>query len=112
MGELPTARDYVNVHRVDAVCPHCDHWQELDLAAIVAVGQGDVPLIQLPLRCSACGRTGHQIKVSGKSYGLAGLGRLAPRINLLSRTEKGPAPGASLVSGGNACTVRQRRREI
>ena len=31
MGELPTARDYVNVHRVDAVCPHCDRWHEFGL---------------------------------------------------------------------------------
>jgi len=51
--------------------PACDHWQELDLAAIVAAGQGDVPLIELKLRCSVCGRTGHLIKVSGRSYGLA-----------------------------------------
>jgi hypothetical protein len=44
---------------------------ELDLAAIVAGGFGDVPLIKLPLRCSACGALGHEIKVSGQSYGLA-----------------------------------------
>jgi hypothetical protein len=78
MGELPTARDYVNVHRVDGVCLHCDRWQELDLAAIIAAGQGDLPLIHLPLRCSACGRTGHRVKVSGRSYGLAESGSLAP----------------------------------
>jgi hypothetical protein len=71
MADPPTARDYVNVHRVDAVCPHCDRWRKLDLAAIVAAGFGDVPLIKLPLRCSACGALGHQIKVSGRSYGLA-----------------------------------------
>jgi hypothetical protein len=36
------------------------------------LGQGrDVPLIKLPLRCSACGALGHEIKVSGRSYGLA-----------------------------------------
>ena len=73
MGELPTAKNYSGVHTVHAVCrdPACDHWQELDLAAIVAAGHGSVPLIHLPLRCSACGRTGHEIKVSGRSYGLA-----------------------------------------
>ena len=71
MGDLPTPKDYAGVHTVHAVCPHCDRWQELDLAAIVTAGQGDVPLIELRLRCSACGRTGHQIKVSGRSYGLA-----------------------------------------
>jgi hypothetical protein len=64
MGEAPTARYYLNVHRVDAVCPHCDRWRELDLAAIVAAGLGDVPLIKLPLRCSACGALGHEIKES------------------------------------------------
>jgi hypothetical protein len=40
-----------------------------DLAALVATGQGDLPLVQLPLRCSACGKTGHRIIVSGRSYG-------------------------------------------
>jgi hypothetical protein len=60
---LPTARDYAGVHTVHAVCrePSCDHWQALDLTAIVAAGHVDVP----------CGRTGHEIKVSGRSYGLA-----------------------------------------
>jgi hypothetical protein len=70
MGKLPTARDYLGVHRVDAVCPHCDRWQELDLKWLVATGQGDVPLVALPLRCRQCGQTGHKIIVSGKSYGL------------------------------------------
>jgi hypothetical protein len=72
MSDLPTPKDYAGIHTVHAVCPACDRWQQLDFAALVAAGQGDVPLIQLRLRCSACGRTGHQIKVSGKSYGLAG----------------------------------------
>jgi hypothetical protein len=27
MADPPTARDYVNVHRVDAVCPRCDRCQ-------------------------------------------------------------------------------------
>jgi hypothetical protein len=73
LGELPTAKDYAGIHTVFAVCrdPACDRWAKLDLAALVAAGQGDIPLIQLPLRCSACGKTGHEIKVSGRSYGLA-----------------------------------------
>ncbi len=62
-------RVYAGIHTVHGACPHCDHIQELDLAALVAAGQGDVPLIHLPLRCSACGRTGHKIIVSGQSYG-------------------------------------------
>jgi hypothetical protein len=59
MGELPTAKSYAGVHTVHAVCrnPNCDRWIELDLAAIVAKGRGDLPLIHLPLRCSACGKT-------------------------------------------------------
>jgi hypothetical protein len=71
MGELPTAKDYLNVHTVHAACrdPMCDHIQELDLAAIIAVGQGDVPLVELKLRCSKCGKTAHRIIVTGRSYG-------------------------------------------
>ena len=42
MGDLPTAREDLGVHRVDAVCPHCDRWKELDLAALVAAGQREV----------------------------------------------------------------------
>jgi hypothetical protein len=79
MGDPPTARDYINVHRVDCVCPHCDRWRELDLAAIIAAGQGDVPLINLPLRCSACGRTGHKIIVSGPQLRIGRVGRSPPR---------------------------------
>jgi hypothetical protein len=30
---LPTGRDYIRVHRVETVCPGCDHWWQLDLAA-------------------------------------------------------------------------------
>jgi hypothetical protein len=67
---LPTSRTYLGVHRVDAVCTKCDHWRQLDLAALIAAGQGDVPLVKLPLRCSNCGAGGHQIVVSGRSYPL------------------------------------------
>ena len=59
---LPTTRDYAGVH-THAVCPSCDHWQALDLTAIVAAGHGDVPLIELKLRCSQCGRTGQKLKL-------------------------------------------------
>jgi hypothetical protein len=67
MGELPTAREYAGIHTVHGVCPHCDHIQEL--AAIIAAGHADVPLIELPLRCSKCGKAGHRVIVSGRSYG-------------------------------------------
>jgi hypothetical protein len=36
----------------------------------VAIGLGNVPLVEFPLRCSACGAVGHRFIVSGKSYGL------------------------------------------
>ncbi len=62
MSDPPTARDYAGIHTVHGVCrdPACDRWAELDLAALVAAGQGDVPLIELKLRCSKCGKTGHK----------------------------------------------------
>jgi hypothetical protein len=48
--------------------------KKLDLSALVAAGLGDVPLVQLPLRCSGCGKNGHKIQVSGRSYGLGSPG--------------------------------------
>jgi hypothetical protein len=60
----------VRLHRVDAGCAACDHIVELDLAGLITTGHGDVPLIRLPLRCSACGSTEHTIIVSGRSYGV------------------------------------------
>jgi hypothetical protein len=51
-----------------------DHWHVLDLGVIVEAGYGDIPLVQLPLRCSACGQTGHKIIISGRSYGLGSEG--------------------------------------
>ncbi len=67
---LPTARDYSGVHAVHSICTRCDRWVKLDLVALVAAGYGDTPLVKLPLRCSQRGKTGHEIKVSGQSYGL------------------------------------------
>jgi hypothetical protein len=57
---LPTPRDYLRLHRVDVCCLGCDHIVELDLAALIAGGHGDTPLTRLPLRCTACGSTGHR----------------------------------------------------
>ena len=71
---LPTPRSYLGIHRVDTICARCDRFAELDLAALIAAGQGDVPLINLPLRCSSCGWGGHKIIVSGRSYPLGGDG--------------------------------------
>jgi hypothetical protein len=52
---LPTARNYVWLHSVTAICVRCDRHAPLDLTAVIAAGRGDVPLIKLPLWCSACG---------------------------------------------------------
>ena len=68
LSDLPIPRHYAGVHRVDAVCTACDHWAQLDLRDLIRRGKGDVPLIRLPLRCAACGKTGHKVVVSGRSY--------------------------------------------
>jgi hypothetical protein len=67
--QFPTAREYLDVHRVDVCCNACDHMRRLDLAWLVGGGFGDVPLVELPLRCTACGAKGHNVIVSGQSYG-------------------------------------------
>lgn len=67
---LPTPRDYAGLHTVHVVCRHCDRVSELDLPALVSRGLGDVPLVELPLRCSGCGDVGHSVLVSGRAYGV------------------------------------------
>jgi len=44
-------------HRLDAYCPRCGRWAELDLAAMIDAGLGDR---WLPLRvsCRDCGEVG------------------------------------------------------
>ena len=59
---------HAGVHRVDASCTACDHWAKLDLVDLIRRGLGDVPLIHLPLRCAACGKTEHKAVVSGRAY--------------------------------------------
>lgn len=65
---LPTARDYADIHRVDAACRACDRIARLDLDGLIRSGHGDRPLIHLPLRCSGCGSQDCRIIVSGRSY--------------------------------------------
>jgi len=60
---MPTRWSYVDVHRVAAICANCDRIVDLDLAALIAAGLGDVPLVRLPLCCAACGYRGHTISV-------------------------------------------------
>ena len=55
---------------MDAVRTGSDHWAVLDLEDLIRRGLGDVPLINLPLRCAQCGRTEHKVVVSGRSYPL------------------------------------------
>jgi len=44
-------------HRLDAYCPRCDRWAELDLAAMVSNGLGDRRL-PIKVRCRECGEVG------------------------------------------------------
>ena len=44
-------------HRLDAHCPRCDRWAEIDLAAMVAAGLGDRRL-PIKVRCRECGEAG------------------------------------------------------
>ena len=68
-GTLPTPRAYLGVHRVAAICRSCDRIVDLDLAALIDAGLGDVPLICLPLRCVGCGHRGHTISVGSQPRG-------------------------------------------
>ena len=65
-GRLPTPRDYVGVHTVAAICAGCGRIAALDLPSLIAAGFGHVPLVKLPLKCSACGKRGHKISVSAR----------------------------------------------
>jgi hypothetical protein len=71
MSDPPTARQYISMSTVLTPFVHIATGGELDLAALIAAGQGDIPLIQLPLRCKACGGTGHESKSAAGLYGLA-----------------------------------------
>ena len=77
-----TPRHYTDVHRVDAVCRICDRWDMLDLDDLIRRGLGDVPLIQLPLRCAECGAMDHKIIVTGRSYPTQQPPRLPPADRL------------------------------
>lgn len=55
---LPTARSIqANTgHGIQVFCRSCGHQVDrLDLDAVIRAGKGDVPLVDLRLRCSACG---------------------------------------------------------
>lgn len=53
---LPTPRLYAGTSNTVAVtCRDCRHSTELDMAALAQTRHADTPLIELRLRCSACG---------------------------------------------------------
>jgi hypothetical protein len=65
---LPTPRSIPQGYDVSAWCRACQHTVRLDLPALVGGGHGDVPLIQLPLRCR-CGSDQFGVIVGAVSTG-------------------------------------------
>jgi hypothetical protein len=63
---MTTARDYRGICKVRAYCADCDKARTVNLAALIAAGQGYTPLTQLPLQCQECGRIGQRIIVDGE----------------------------------------------
>ena len=54
--DLPTPRSTLHAgFRVHVWCKSCHHAKDADLAALVAGGRGDVPLIRTKWRCGNCG---------------------------------------------------------
>jgi hypothetical protein len=48
---------YARDHELHAYCLHCDRWSVLDLAHMVAIGQG-ARRLPLKVRCRVCGEVG------------------------------------------------------
>jgi hypothetical protein len=66
---LPTPRTSLAAHlSVNAYCAHCSNCTPLDLAELIRAGRGDVPLLELRLRCTRCRQFGHTVLVSGQSF--------------------------------------------
>lgn len=51
--------------RVVATCKGCHRDVQLDLRALNESGYGRVALLDLPLKCTRCGKRGHGIIISG-----------------------------------------------
>lgn len=66
--DLPTARTTVRHAALQAFCKSCGHAAEVDLKRLIAAGKGDVPLIHLKLRCTACGGRNCDSVVSGRDW--------------------------------------------
>ena len=48
-------------HRLDACCPRCDRWAEIDLAAMVAAGYG-ARRLPARVRCRNCSEVGRLLR--------------------------------------------------
>ena len=64
-ADLPTPRRYLNGPDLLVWCETCRHRAFADMGSLVAAGSGDTPLVQLRWRCSVCGSTAVQAKVTG-----------------------------------------------
>ena len=49
---------YEHDHQIAAHCPPCERWSTLGLLDFVRMGQAEVTLNQLSLRCRRCGQPG------------------------------------------------------
>ena len=66
---LPTVRSTRALkHEVYAACAVCHRSKQLDLKKLEAAGHGDVPLVELKLRCE-CGSRRTSITVTGGWHG-------------------------------------------
>jgi hypothetical protein len=70
VNDLPTPATAAAAHCcVAAWCRRCDRHRDLDLHALIECGQGNTPLIHLPLVCGQCGTRDFGITVSGARPG-------------------------------------------
>jgi hypothetical protein len=66
---LPTPRTSLAAHlSVNAYCTRCSNKEPLDCAELIRAGHGDVPLLELCLRCTRCRQFGRTVLVSGKPF--------------------------------------------
>jgi len=63
-------------HQLAAYCPRCDRWAEIDLAAMVARGQG-ARRLPIRVRCRHCGEVGQlQVRPPVPTLDPARVGRM------------------------------------
>ena len=65
--DAPTVRTTIAARAgLSVICRQCGRDADVDLAALERRGLGDVPLLALRLRCSACGAADCSVVVSGR----------------------------------------------